>query len=208
MKVSIADNNDSLIIYCENLENCKANIKNPNTIFVIGFPSFLAFVFISQFSLLQIESYLSRHTMLRFSIIFTLITIVISAIHDFFLKHPIAKTSFVYQIGRDGSFSSYDGKVKIISGINIEQKDNIIESLKIVVDMPIGSYEEDAIYISSDIFYKVIVELNSGKYFSIEENSIEVYSHPENQVAFHKLTTETNSAVEQIKSFLKKSKNI
>jgi hypothetical protein len=207
MKVSITDNNDLLIIYCENLENCKANIKNPNTIFLIGFPSFLAFIFISQFSLVQVESYLNKHKMLSFSIIFTLITIVISVIHDFFLKHPSAKTSFVYQVDSDGSFSSYDGKVKIISGVNIEEQDNLVESLKIVVDMPIGSYEEDTIYISSEIFYKVIIELNSGECFSIEENSIEVYSHPENQVAFHKLTTETNSAVEQIKSFLKKSKN-
>ena len=73
--------------------------------------------------------------------------------------------------------------------------------------MPIGSYEEDALYISHEIFYKVVVELNSGKYFSIESNSIDVYSHPENQVAFYKLTTETNIAVEQIKSFLEKYKN-
>ncbi|WP_373547863.1 hypothetical protein [Chamaesiphon sp.] len=207
MKVSIADNNDFLVIYCENLENCKANIKNPNTIFIIGFPSFLVFVCVSQFSLVQIESYLSKHTMLSFSIIFLLITIAVSVIHDFFLKHPRTRTSFVYQVDRDGSFSSYDGKVKKISDVNIEEKDSIIESLKIVVDMPIGSYEEDALYVSSDIFYKVIVELNSGKYFSIEENSIEVYSHSENHVAFQKLTTETNIAVGQIKSFLEKSKN-
>ena len=207
MKVSTIDNDDFLVIYCEKLENCKANIKNPNTIFAIGFPSFLVFISVSQFSLVQIESYLNRHIMFSFSIIFLLTTITASVVHDFLLKHPSPRTSFVYKLDKDGYFSSYDGKVKIISDVNIEEKNSTIKSLKIVVDMPIGSYEEDALYISHEIFYKVVVELNSGKYFSIESNSIDVYSHPENQVAFYKLTTETNIAVEQIKSFLEKYKN-
>jgi hypothetical protein len=75
MKISTTDNNDFLVMYCENLENCKANIKSTNTNFVIGFPSFLVFACIFQFSLLQIESYLKKHIMLSFSIIFLLIAI-------------------------------------------------------------------------------------------------------------------------------------
>ncbi|WP_373541900.1 hypothetical protein [Chamaesiphon sp.] len=207
MKISTAGD-DLLIIHCERFESGKVSIENPNTILTLGLPSFFVLVYISQLSLVQFESYLNKHLLLVLSITFFLITTAIGAIHDIFFKSPSIRTSFIYQVDRNGCFSSYDGKVKIISGVNIEEQDNLVESLKIVVDMPIGSYEEDTIYISSEIFYKVIVELNLGKCFSIEENSIEVYSHPENQVAFHKLTTETNSAVEQIKSFLKKSKNL
>lgn len=108
---------------------------------------------------------------------------------------------------RNGCFSSYDGKVKDICGVIIEDNDKIVESLKMFVDMPIESYNEDAAYVSHRILYKVIVELSTGKYFPIEENSMYASSHPDTEAAFSKLTTETNIAIEKIKSFLEKSKN-
>jgi hypothetical protein len=208
MKVSTADNGNLLVIHCERFESGKTNIKDPSTIRIIGFLSlFVVPLAVSAISLGGIEFYFSKHLMLSLSITFLLITVIINAVYNFFIKAPIARTSTIYQVKRNGCFSSYDGKVKIISGVNIEDNSDTVKSFEIVVDMPIGSYEEDAVYISSDIFYKVVVSLNSGKCFSIEQNSIGVYSHPENQVAFQKLTTETNIAVKQIKSFLEKSKN-
>jgi hypothetical protein len=206
MKVSTIDNDKLLMINCEKFEGGKTNIKSPNTIRIIGFLSLFVIPFIYGISLRGIKFYINNHLMLSLSITFLLITVIISITHDFFLKTPVIRTYWIYQVDNNGCFSSYDGKIKTISGIDIEGKDNIVKSFKIVVDMPIGSYEEDALYISSDIFYKVIVELNSGKYFSIEENSIGIYSHPENQVAFSKLMTETNIAADQIKSFLDNKK--
>jgi hypothetical protein len=208
MKTSTADNDDLVVIHCEEFQSGKTNIEDPNIIHIIGFLSlFIVPLAVSTISLGGIKFYFSKHLTLSLSITFLLITVTINAVYDFFVKVPIARTSNIYQVTRDGCFSSYDGKVKIISGVNIENNSNTVKSFEILVDMPIGSYEEDAVYISSDIFYKVIVSLNSEKCFSIEQNSIGVYSHPENQLAFQKLTTETNIAVKQIKSFLDKSKN-
>jgi hypothetical protein len=207
MKILTVDD-DSIIIHCERFESGKTGINNSDAISMIGLlPLCFVFICVFQFNLVQFESYLNKHLPLIISITFFLITTVICSIDDLFFKSPSVKTSFIYQVDRNGCFSSYDGKVKGICGVIIEDNDKIVESLKIFVDMPIESYNEDAAYAPHRILYKVIVELSTGECFPIEENSIYVFSHPDTEVAFSKLTTETNLAIEQMKSFLEKSKN-
>jgi hypothetical protein len=212
MKISTADDN-SIIIHCERFESGKTGINNSDAISMIGVLP-LCFVLVcvqmqtkTQFDLVQFESYLNKHLPLVISITFFIITTVICAIDDLFFKSPSVKTSFVYQVDRNGCFSSYDGKVKGICRVIIEDNDKIVESLKMFVDMPIESYNENSSRSPQRILHKVIVELSTGECFPIEENSIYVFSHPDTEAAFSKLTTETNLAIEQIKSFLEKSRN-
>lgn len=207
MKTLTVDD-DSIIIHCERFESGKTGIKNSDAISMIGLLP-LCFVLVcgSQFNLVQFESYLNKHLPLIVSITFYLIVSAIWTIDDIFLKSPSIKTSFIYQVDRNGCFSSYDGKVKDICGVIIENNDKIVKSLKMFVDMPIESYNEDSAYIPHRILYTVIVELSTGKCFPIEENFMYASSHPDTEAEFSKLTTETNLAIEQIKSFLAKSKN-
>jgi hypothetical protein len=86
MRVSTVGD-DLIIIHCERFENGKTNIKNPDTLLMIGLlPLFFAFICISQFSLVQFEFYLSKHLPLIISITFFLITTIICSIDDLFLS--------------------------------------------------------------------------------------------------------------------------
>ena len=91
--------------------------------------------------------------------------------------------------------------IEVIDSIDIEGANNI--------SARVSSYYDDDVKgfpVSVETAYKVIIKFKSGEFSTIESNTLGVGSCNDNQIEFRELMTETQSAVEKIKTFLVSSK--
>jgi hypothetical protein len=220
MKVSIATDN-ILVIQCENFEGGKEtfSLPKPNLTELIYLFFIALAIYFSRFNFLDylvsikksIATYHESHafTSIAFGLFFILI--INNIVQYLFFKKITLRALHTYKIDRDRCILprppyNYHKDMLTIDSNFID----FVDEIDVNNDVEIRTtYDTESGCESSCAFtiYKVIIKLRSGEFSTIESNSLSVISDDENQIAFRELIAKTNTAVRQIKSFLKVSEH-
>jgi hypothetical protein len=220
MKVSMVTNN-TLTIRCENFEGGKEPVSLPKpTLTELIYLFFIVLaIYFSRFNLFNtltsigesIMNYQERHLFgsIAFGLFFVIV--MINILQYLFFKKIALRVLHTYKINRDRCilprppYNYHKDMPKIDSDFvdfidEIDMNDDV--EVRTTYDTESGCESSCAFTI-----YKVIIKFRSGESSTIESNSLSVSSCDENQIAFRELIAKTNTAVGQIKSFLKVSEH-